>query len=101
MKPFRKERLESLILKQLSYLIEKNLEFDNSLVTLIKGELDEELKEIKIYFSVFPNEKENKLKCFKILEDSKKELEKELFKKLKIKYLPKISFLFYKEYKEN
>ncbi len=95
MRPFRKPRLESLILKELSYLIEKNLEFKNALVTLIKSELTEDLKEIKIYFSVLPREKE--LECFFVLKENIKFLESELFKKIKIKYLPKINFIIFKE----
>ncbi len=92
MKPYRREKLNSLIQQELSKILEREIELENTLITVIETKTTKDLKETKIKISVFPDQKKEKAK--KIIEDKQKEIEYQLFKKINIKKLPKLIFVY-------
>ncbi len=95
MKPYRREKIASLIQKELSEIIQKELDFEEALVTIMKVEISEDLLHAEISFSIYPPQKE--IEVFKILEKNKNFLKRKLFKKLSIKVLPELEFKIQKE----
>jgi len=90
---FRKERLNSVILSQLGYVIERDLEFpEGTLVTLTGVEINRNLSEAIVKFSVFPSDKKENVE--RLLNHHRNEFQTKLFKKINIFSLPKIIFVF-------
>jgi ribosome-binding factor A len=87
----RIEKINSLIKRELSKIIEKEIEFPkNALVTLTRVITGEDLKETKVFFSCYPEEKFDEV--LKILENEVHFIQRILNRKLFIKKVPKIKF---------
>jgi ribosome-binding factor A len=88
---FRKERLSSLLVRELGEMISRQIEFPGgALVTLTGAEISPDLKTAKIKFAVFPSEK--KKEAERELGKSRVSLQSQLFKRIKMFSLPQISF---------
>jgi ribosome-binding factor A len=88
---FRKERLSSLMARELGEMIERQIEFSEGvLVTVTAVEVAANLKTAKVKFAVFPSEK--KIEAEKILKANRQSLQSQLFKKMRIMAVPGISF---------
>ncbi len=87
---YRQERLDNLILKELSQIIAREMEFDGALITLTQAETSGDLTGAAVKFSVIPSsQKENVLK---ILNKSRNYLRRILMKKARTQYFPQIYF---------
>ncbi len=87
---YKKEKLESLIRAELSKIIAKELEFENSLMTITEVETSDDLKTAAVNFSVYPSEKSKEV--LKKLDAKHSYLYHLLRKKIRINMLPKIKF---------
>lgn len=87
---YRQERLDNLILKELSRIIMRELYFDGALITLTQAETSSDLTGTVVKFSVFPSGK--KEDALKILNKSCSFLRRLLMKKARMQYFPQISF---------
>ncbi len=88
---YRPERVSSLIKKELSAIVIKNVEFPaGSLVTITDVEVDKKLEHAKIGISVLPSEGANKV--LNILGKVAGHLQYLLMKRVNIKPLPRIVF---------
>ena len=86
----RTERLDALILKELSVIILKEIELDNALITLTDVSITSDLREAKIKFSVLPSE--NSEKVLKTLRKESGRLKYALQKKIIIRVIPELMF---------
>jgi ribosome-binding factor A len=87
----RVKRVNSLIKKELSKIILKEIEFPKEiLVTLTRVETTGDLKECKVFVSAIPEEKLKE--TLEILKKRIYFLQKKLDKRLRMKFVPKISF---------
>ncbi len=91
MKLHRKQRMEQLIRDALAAMILRELEFDNTLLTLTEVEVSSDLKHAKIKVSVIPGNQADHV--VEILNKRKPHLQYELLKKLNIIPLPEIHFI--------
>jgi len=87
---FRKEILNSLLRKEVSKIMMKEMDFGKTLVTVTQAKVSNDLSKAKILITVFP-ESEEKNALFE-LQKNIYHLQKILNKKLKMKKVPKISF---------
>lgn len=87
----RVKRVNSLIKEELSKIILREVEFEkNVLVTLTRVETTKDLKECKVFISAIPEEKLKEV--LEILKKRIYSLQKKLDKRLKMKFVPKVSF---------
>jgi len=87
---FRKEILNTLLRKEVSKIMMKEVDFGKTLVTVTQVQLSNDLSKAKILITVFP-ESEEKNALFE-LQKNIYHLQKILNKKVKMKKVPKISF---------
>ena len=87
----RKERLASLYQQVISSFLEREIKVPGGILSVTRAELGDNLKALKIYFSVWPDEKERAV--LKSLQDAKKELRVYLAREVKTKFVPEIQFL--------
>lgn len=87
---YRSERLTKVFEDELSKIIEKELEFPGSLVTITSVDFTDKLDHANIGFSVFPSEKSDE--ALKTLNENKFELRKILGKKVMLKSMPQLNF---------
>jgi ribosome-binding factor A len=95
----RVERVNSLLYRELSKIIQQDIEFslpagrqaEGVLVTLSRVECTANLIEAKVYISVFPEE--NSEKIMKILNKLIYGIQQKVNKKLKMRPIPKIIFV--------
>lgn len=93
---FRLPRVNSLIKNELSRIILKELDLSRDiLVTLTRVETAPNLSDARIYISVLPDEKSDKI--FRLLNKMVYFLQKKLDKRLRMRPIPKI--IFFKEEK--
>lgn len=94
----KKAKLEKLLMEELAELLLKELK-DPRLekVVITRVELSEDMSRAKVYFTTLEEGKEEQAQ--RALEHSGSFLKAELFKRLKIRRLPELSFLFDKELK--
>jgi len=90
MKTFRKERLNNLILEELSKLIARELEFNEILVTLTYAETSVKMETVRVGVSVIPSAKSPT--ALEILQKAQPKLQYLLVKKLSIRHVPEIVF---------
>lgn len=82
-----------MILSQLGAVIKRDLEFpEGTLVTLTDVEINRNLSEVAVKFSVFPSNRKEEVE--RILNNCRNRLQSKLFKKINIFSLPKIVFVF-------
>ena len=86
----RPERVVNLIKEELSKLIARELEFPDSLMTIIDVEIDKKFSRAIVNFSVLPSGKFEQ--ALKILEGNRRHLQYLLMKKINIKPMPEIIF---------
>ncbi|TSC94932.1 MAG: ribosome-binding factor A [Parcubacteria group bacterium Athens1014_10] len=84
-------RINSLIQQEISKILAKELEIpDGSMLTVIRAETTPDLREVKIWLSIFPFEKKKKI--LQNLKKNKGKIQFLLNKKLTTHPLPKINF---------
>lgn len=87
---FRTERVSGLIQEELGKIIQRELEFPGSLVTITAVEIDKKLDHAKIKISVLPKEKS--AEALTLLDKEAPRLQHVLLKKINIKPMPRIKF---------
>jgi len=90
MRPFRNLKMASLIQEELSKLFVRELNFNDTLVTIINVEVDEDLLHSRVKLGIIPYEKGPEI--YFLLQKHRGHLQHMLLKKLKIKPLPHIAF---------
>lgn len=86
----RIERVNELLYREISQLFLRELDFQNTLVTITKVETSVDLREAKIMISVMPQEKSQTI--LQILKRNIFDLQQLLNKKLNMRPVPKICF---------
>jgi ribosome-binding factor A len=86
----RLAKVNQLIKQEVSKLLQREIGCELGLVTVMDVETTSDLKQAKIWISVFDKDKLNQVR--KILEEITPEIQKILNKKLTFKYVPKIIF---------
>lgn len=87
---YRPLRVGDLIQKELSEIIQREFEFENSLVTITLVEVDKKMERALVNISVIPSDKLEE--TVKMLEKAQGFLYHLLFKKLNIKPMPHLMF---------
>ena len=90
----RSQKVGDLIRKELSEIFLRGLKDPRvGFVTITKVALSEDLRAAKVYYSVFGGAQE-KEEASLGLESAKGYIKRELGRKVRLKYMPEISFLF-------
>lgn len=90
---FRKQKLDSLLHQKIAEIIQKRLDAPlDILITIVKVDTSPDLENVKIFFSVLPDEKKDE--ALKFLIKNSKEIKKNLAKELELKKIPKLKFKF-------
>ena len=88
----RVDRIEQTLKEVLaSKMISYSSLFDGALVTVIRVHCSRDLRNAKVFLSIFGSEDENDI--LDQLEDRKSQLQHEVSKKIRMKFCPKISFI--------
>lgn len=90
MRPHRNLKIASSIQKEISKIIVKDFEF-KALVTVLDVAVDEDLLKTKIKLGIIPY-KEGPF-VWKELTENKKLIQRQLLKKIKIRFIPTLEFL--------
>ena len=90
MSNYRKEKLSELYRRAATSFIQERIHFENSIFSVTKVELTEKLSRLKVYYSIWPDQKESNV--VKSLEELKLGLRKDLAQRIKVKFVPKIEF---------
>lgn len=88
---FRKEKLNSLIKELASRFILTEIKNEKMLVTVTKAESSANFQNIKIFITVYPEEKE--ILALKSLKQKKRDWQEFLAKNFKARFLPSSEFL--------
>ena len=88
---FRQERLSSLYRETISSFFEKNFKPEGALLSVTKVEIAAGLRHLKIYLSIWPDEKSGAI--LKYLRNLKKELRTHLGKVVKTKFTPTLELV--------
>ncbi len=92
----RIKKVNRLIQRELFQIIKKEVDFPSEIyLTLTKAEASADLKHVRVYISVMPEQEA--LKALKILEREVYHLQKKMNKRLNMKFVPKIYFVLEKE----
>lgn len=94
---FYKEKLDSILQKEVAAAILREIDKKDFLITITKVKTDSDSLESNVFLKVFPESKENE--ALKELEENKIAIQKLLNKRIKIKHVPKIKFKIDKETK--
>ena len=87
----RQEKLSELYRRASNDFLHDNISLENGIFSVTNVELSEKLNRLKIYFSVWPDQKEaDVIKSLKIL---KRDLRKELASKINTKFSPEVEFV--------
>lgn len=90
----RAEKVGDLIREEVSQILIRELKDPRiGFVTVTKVAVSDDLRVAKIYYSVFGGERE-KGESYKGLESAKGYIKRELGKRIKLKYMPEITFIF-------
>ena len=87
----RKERVKAVVEQLASKFILENIGFPGVLVSVTRVEVSDELGNVKIYFSVFPEAEEDKI--IKQVIGLKKELRAAIAEGMPMKFVPNIELL--------
>lgn len=87
----RQEKLSAIYKKAANNFLQREINIEGVILSLTRVELSDKSDFLKIYFSVWPDQKEKDV--LKFLEGSKKELRRELAEEIKTKFVPEIEFL--------
>ncbi len=89
---FRLERINSLIQQELSKIIIREVEVpDNSLITITEVETTADLKQAKVWISIFPFQEAKRI--LRLLNKKINHIQSLLNRKLVMRPLPKIKFV--------
>ncbi len=86
----RLPKINSLIKQEISKIIERYFKIKDTFLTITNVETSPDLRNAKIWISVFPPAKEEE--ALMHLSENASQIQKMLNKKLVMKYVPKISF---------
>ncbi len=92
MRTFRRERLSSLIQEKLAWMIEREIEVPNTLVTITEVNITDKLESAEVKVSAFPSDK--KTEVIKVLIKMTPEIQFKLSRILNIKPMPQIHFKY-------
>ncbi|KKU91662.1 MAG: Ribosome-binding factor A RbfA [Candidatus Jorgensenbacteria bacterium GW2011_GWA1_48_11] len=95
MRPYRDLKIGNLIQEELSRLILRNFDFENTLVTVTKVEITPDLLQAKVSLGIIPFNQGPMV--FRALEAQRRELQHRLLKKINIKPMPHLKFLIEEE----
>ncbi len=87
----KKKQINSLLHRQLSKIIEKEIDLQNCLITVSEVDCLTDLTRAKVYVSILPENMA--LKSIKWLNKNKGKFKKELSNKLRIRKIPQLFFL--------
>ncbi|MBU2595518.1 30S ribosome-binding factor RbfA [Patescibacteria group bacterium] len=87
--PFRIEKVNSLLVQEISNILNKTRFLGLGFVTVTSAECAKDLKSAKIWISIMDK---NKDKTLSILKGHLREIQKELNQRIEIKFCPKIRF---------
>jgi ribosome-binding factor A len=87
---YRKERLGSLLRGELNKIIVREIEIPNTIITITRVEVAEDLDRIKIGISTIPSEKT--AEALKTLTHQKKHFAHLLLKKTRLRTIPELVF---------
>ncbi|OGF68827.1 hypothetical protein A3H65_00910 [Candidatus Giovannonibacteria bacterium RIFCSPLOWO2_02_FULL_45_14] len=87
----RKEKLAELYRRVATEFLQKNISAVDFVLSITNIDLSDKLSRLKIYFSVWPDQKEKDV--IKSLEGLKKELRAEVGGRVKTKFVPDIEFI--------
>ena len=90
MKPYRHLRVANLIQEKIAEIIEREFEFQNTIITVTAVEVSQDLLQAKIKLGIIPREKAPEV--FLAIEKEKKYLQNKILKKINIKPMPKLEF---------
>ncbi|MDP3784595.1 MAG: 30S ribosome-binding factor RbfA [bacterium] len=88
--PRRQERLSSLYQQIVASFLEREIKVAGGILSVTRVELGDNLKVLKIYFSVWPDERERDV--LKSVESLKKELRAHLAQRVATKFAPELKF---------
>ncbi len=91
MSGFRKEKLAELYRRVATEFLQKNIPATDFILGITNIDIFDKLSRLKIYFSVWPDQKEKDV--IKSLEGLKKELRAEVGEKVKTKFVPEVEFI--------
>ncbi|MCS7280646.1 MAG: 30S ribosome-binding factor RbfA [Desulfobacterota bacterium] len=90
---YRKFRIQDLLREEISVIIQRELRDPGlGLVTIIDVEMSEDLRQAKVYYSVYGSESDWQ-KTKEALDRSKGYIKFLLGKRIRIKYMPDLAFL--------
>jgi ribosome-binding factor A len=90
----RSEKVGDLIREEISQILLRELKDPRiGFVSITKVDLSDDLRVAKVYYSVFGGEQE-KEESFQGLESAKGYIKRELGRRVRLKYMPEISFIF-------
>lgn len=87
---FYKEKLDSILKREISEAVLKEVDRRDFLITITKIKTSPDCLESEIYFKVFPESKEKE--GLLELEEKKKNIQRLVNKRIKMKHVPKIIF---------
>lgn len=88
---WRQEKINSLIKKLAGEFILREIKLEKSLITVMRADISSDIKNLKIFITVYPEKEENK--ALKELEKNLSEWQKFLASKFKARFLPYSKFL--------
>ncbi len=96
MKKYRKEKINKLLKQELSSLIFKEIKDPRikGIITVTEVEIATDLKNAKVYVSIFGINEKEKARCLKGLQNSNNFLKYRLSKELKLRYTPELEFIY-------
>ncbi|RLB07474.1 MAG: 30S ribosome-binding factor RbfA [Deltaproteobacteria bacterium] len=90
----RSEKVGDLIREEVSQILIRELKDPRiGFITITRVAVSDDLRAAKIYYSVFGGERE-KEESFKGLESAKGYIKRELGRRVRLKYMPDITFVF-------
>jgi ribosome-binding factor A len=90
----RSEKLGDLIREEVSQILIKELKDPRiGFATITKVHVSDDLREAKIYYSVFGDVRE-KVESYEGLQSAKGFIKRELGRRVRMKYMPEINFIF-------
>lgn len=89
-RPYRREKIESVLYVELSKLLIREFDFHGALVTITSISVSSDLAEAVVKISVLPVEKE--LETYIVINDRVRALQHLLLKKMNIKPMPHVKF---------
>lgn len=90
MKPYHVKSASINVRDELATIIEREMEFVDLLVTIVKCDVSPDMRNVKAFIAVLPEGKSGS--ALKLLQKSASRLAALLAKRVKMKYIPKISF---------